>query len=374
MATMDLNLLEALSSSFGPSGHEVEPLRLVKQAAEPYTDEFLTTGLQSLVFTKKGRAEAPRVLIAGHADEIGFVVSGMEKGFLTFWQLGGWWDQTLLSTRVIVRTSKGDLIDGIICAKPPHIVDPEERKSVVTKDKMYIDVGCTSNEELKELGIRMGDPVVPHSEFQILNRKRIKKSENGGETETQEVQLALGKAFDNRVGCFIALEVLKRLGSDHPNTYYGAATTQEEVGLRGARTTAGLVQPDVAFALDVDISGDVPGVPPTKAPTKMSAGVSIVTYDGSMIPNPRLLEFAVQTAEENNIEYQFSHLRGGGTDAGVFQFTGVGCPSLTLNVSTRHIHSPYGYIDLADVEATINLCVAMLKKLDAATVQSFTEI
>ncbi|MHA2231788.1 MAG: M42 family metallopeptidase [Candidatus Hodarchaeales archaeon] len=372
MAELDIALLEKLSNSFGPSGFEIDPLRLMKEAAKGYADEFMATKLYSLVFNKKGAAERPKVLMAGHVDEIGFCVNSFEDGYLTFLQLGGWWDQSLLTQSVLVRTRKGDYIEGVIAAKPPHILDPEEAKKVVTKDKMFIDVGCASDDEVKDLGIRTGDPIVPDSKFRLLTRKRIKKNDDG-KKETREVNLALGKAFDDRIGAFVALEVLKRLGSDHPNTYYGAATTQEEVGLRGARTTTHLVQPDVAFALEVDIAGDVPGVPKTKALAKMSEGCSILTYDGSMIPNTNLVNFAIDTAEEEDIKYQLSQIPRGGTDAGAFHVLREGCPSLVIGIPTRHIHSHNGILDLADVEEAVKLCTAMVKKLDEKTVKSFTE-
>lgn len=373
MAELDIALLEKLSNSFGPSGFELDPLRIIKEAVKDTADEITSTKLFSLVFNKNGAANRPRILMAGHIDEIGFCVNGFEDGYLTFLQLGGWWDQSLLTQRVLVRTRKGDYVDGVIAAKPPHILDPEEAKKVVTKDKMFIDVGCASDDEVKDLGIRIGDPIMPNSTFKLLNRKRIKKNDDG-KKETRDVTLALGKAFDDRIGAFVAVEVLRRLGSDHPNTYYGAATTQEEIGLRGARTTTHLVRPDAAFAIEVDIAGDVPGVPKTKAPAKMSEGCSILTYDGSMIPNTNLLNFAIDTAEEEGIKYQLSQVPRGGTDAGAFHVLFEGCPSLVIGIPTRHIHSHNGILDLADVEEAVKLCTAMVKKLDEKTVQSFTEI
>ncbi len=373
MPELDINLFERLCNSFGPSGFEIDPLRIIKDAAKNHCDEFMSTKLFSLVFKKKGLSEDPKVLVAGHIDEIGFCVNGFEDGYLTFLELGGWWDQTLLTQRVLIRTRKGNLINGVIAAKPPHVLDPEELKKVVTKNQMFIDVGCASNDELKELGIRIGDPIVPDSKFKILKRKRIEKKDNG-EKESRDVTLAVGKAFDDRVGALVAVEIAKRLGNDHPNTYFGSATTQEEVGLRGARTTTHLVKPDVAFAIDVDIAGDVPGVKKTKAPSKMSHGVSISTYDSSMIPNQNLLNFAIDTAEEEGIKYQLGQTPKGGTDAGAFHLLLEGCPSLYLGIPTRHIHSHNGMLDLDDVEQTIKLCTAMVKKLTKKRVDSFTEI
>jgi len=351
----------------------LDPLRITKEAIKDYSDKSFSTKLFSLIFNKRGTSDNPRVLLAGHVDEIGFCVNSFEDGYITFLELGGWWDQSLLTQRVLIRTRKGELIPGVIAAKPPHVLDPEDLKKVLTKDKMYIDVGCASNDEIEDLGIRTGNPIVPDSRFEILKRKRIKKNDEG-KKESRDVTLALSKAFDDRIGVLIAVEVLKRLGSDHPNTFYGAATTQEEVGLRGARTTTHLVKPDVAFSIDVTIAGDVPGIEKKKACAKMSEGVVITTYDSSMIPNANLVNFAIDTAEDEGIKHQLSQISRGGTDAGAIHLLLEGCPSLAIGIATRHIHSHNGMLDLGDVEEAVKLCTAMVKKLDERTVKSFTEI
>ncbi|MFW9994054.1 MAG: M42 family metallopeptidase [Candidatus Odinarchaeota archaeon] len=320
--------------------------------------------------------KGPKIMIAGHMDEIGFIITGInDKGFLTFNQLGGWWDQTLLSQRVLIRVKDGTKIPGIIVAKPPHVIAPEERNKVVQKANMFIDVGCKSKKEIEKLGIRIGDPAVPESKFQLLNRTQIIKDEKSKEEKEKEVTLAIGKAFDDRLGAFMAAEVVRRLKEvNHPNQVYGVATVQEEIGLRGATTAAQIIQPDTGFALEVDISGDVPGVEKTKAPTEMSKGVSILTGDASMIPNPRLKDFVIDIAEEMNIDYQLSLVMGGGTDAGKIHITGAGCPSLVISVPTRHIHSHNGMFDVADLEKAVDLVVEVIKRLDQETVDSFTEI
>lgn len=315
-------------------------------------------------------------MLAGHMDEIGFIITGINKqGYLTFNQLGGWWDQTLLSQRVIIRVRDGTKLRGIIVAKPPHILDPEERKKVVKKEKMFIDVGCKSKKEVEALGIKIGDPAVPDSQFELLKRTQLIKEKD--EEKKKEVTLAIAKGFDDRIGAFIAAEVIRRLkeeGIEHPNQIFGVATVQEEVGLRGARTAAHMIQPDVGFALEVDIAGDVPGVEKIKAPSEMSKGVSILTADASMIPNPRLKHFILDIAQEKKINHQLSFVMGGATDAGVIHITGVGCPSLVIGVPTRHIHSHNGILDLGDVDKAVNLLVEVIKRLDQETVDSFTKI
>jgi endoglucanase len=314
------------------------------------------------VFKKAGDAERPHVLLAGHVDELGFIITGVEKqtGFLTFSPLGGWFDQVLLGQRVVVRTSRGDLL-GVISSKPPHILPPEELDKVVKKDKMFIDVGATSKEDAEKMGVRIGDPVVPWSPFAPLR--------NG--------KMAMAKAFDDRIGVFVAMQVLRGLKQDrvrHPNTVFGAATVMEEVGLRGATTVSHLVDPDVGLVLEVDIAGDVPEIKPQDAPSRLGKGPSILTFDASMIPNPALKEFVIETAKENGIPHQLSFVAKGGTDAGRIHIHKIGCPSIVIGVPTRHIHSHAGLLSLEDVENAVRLTLELVKKLDSKTAKSLTAV
>lgn len=355
-----LSLLKEMLESFGPSGFERETATIVKKAVKAYVDETTTDKLGSVIFSHKGISERPRVLLAGHIDEVGFVVSGIDEktGFLTFNPLGGWWDQVLLSQRVVVRTEKGD-VQGVIAAKPPHLLSPEEQKKVVEKKTMHIDIGATDKKEAEKMGVKMGDPVVPWSPFSTIR--------NG--------KLGMGKAFDDRIGAFIAIEVVRRLSEEktrHPNTVYGAATVQEEVGARGAATVAHIVDPDVAIVLEVDIAGDVPGVQPSEAPTRMGKGPSILTYDASMIPNQPLKQFVIDMAEKLKIPYQLSMVAVGGTDASRIHMSRAGCPSIVISVPTRHIHSHVGILSLEDVENAIKLTLELVKRFDKKTVNSFT--
>lgn len=354
-----LKLMAEMMDAFGPSGFEREINRIVKKEVEPYVDEIFTDKLGSVAFQLNG--DGPKVLLAGHTDEIGFIISSVTKeGFLTFNQLGGWWDQVLLAQKVIIRGKKGDVI-GIIASKPPHIIPMEERKKVVVKRNMFIDIGVCSKEEVEEAGIRVGDPVVPWSPFQTLHDGKV----------------GMGKAFDDRIGAFVIMEAMRRIkeqGIEHPNVIIGAATVQEEVGLRGAQTMAQTVNPDVAIVVEVDIAGDVPGIKPHEAATKMGAGPGMITYDRSMIPNQGLKEFVLDTASQAQIPVQLSQMAGGGTDAGRIHLNSSGCPSIVLTVPTRHIHSHIGLLSLKDTENMIRLIVELLRKLDWDTVKGFSEL
>ncbi|MDH3364444.1 MAG: M42 family metallopeptidase [Thermoplasmata archaeon] len=366
--------LENLCNSFGPSGFEKEPTRIMRDYVHKYSDNVMTDNLGSLLFTKKGRSDRPVVLLPAHVDEIGFIVSSVnELGFLTFNPLGDWFDQVLLGQRVKVKTSKG-MIPGIIAAKPPHLLPHSERAKMVAQDKMFIDVGASNEDEAKAMGIKIGNPVVPDSSYSTIKKKVVRDGRRRG----SEV-IAIGKAFDNRSGAFIAAEVvriLKEDNIDHPNTVVGAATTQEEVGLRGARTTAYLVKPEVCLTIDVDLAGDVPGIEAKDAPTKMGLGPSITTYDSSMIPNQGLLEFVLKVAEGAKIPYQLSQTGGdgGATDAGIVHMSNAGCPTLVIGVPTRHVHAHAGMMSLKDIENTTKLLVEVIMRLDRKTAEGFSAV
>lgn len=357
-----LALLKELSESFGPSGFEQEPAAVVRREGSKYADEVLYDKIGSVILKKRGTSDSPKILMAGHMDEVGFVVTGIDPltGYLMFAPLGGWFDQVLLGHRVTVRTRKGDVL-GVIAAKPPHLLTDEEKEKVVKKENMFIDVGSDSSTVTsEELGVRIGDPAAPYTQFTMVRGNRV----------------AVGKAFDDRVGTFVGLEVLRRIAVNkvqHPNTLFVGGTVQEEVGLRGASTVASVVDADVAFALEVDIAGDVPGIKPNEAPTKMGKGASILTFDSSMIPNQELKKFVIDIAESEGIPYQLSTVTRGGTDAARFNLNKAGCPALVISVPTRHIHSHESIVDTKDIDATANLVVALVRELDQKTVKSFTQ-
>jgi endoglucanase len=353
-----LKIMKKMMEAFGPSGFEREINQIIKEYMEPYSDEIITDNLGTVAFICKGIG--PKVLLAGHTDEIGFIISSItDDGYLTFKQLGGWWDQVLLAQRVIIRGSKGD-VRGVIASKPPHILPTEERKKLVEKSSMFIDIGVSSNEEVVNAGIRIGDPAIPWSPFSLLNEKKV----------------AMGKAFDDRIGAFVFMEVMRRIKENlvsHPNTIYGAATVLEEVGLRGAQTIAHKIDPDIAIVLEVDIAGDVPGIKPYEAQTKMGKGPGLLTYDHTMIPNQPFKEFVIEIAKTAQIPLQLS-LVSGGTDGGKIHMNKTGCPTIVLTIPTRHIHSHVGLLSLKDTENLIRLVIEILKKLDSDVVKSFTII
>jgi putative aminopeptidase FrvX len=350
-------LLKEITEAGGVPGYESEVRAIMRR----YLDGVAVIEqdkMGSIIGKHVGAGEHPRVMLAGHMDEIGFMVKLITKeGFVKFQSLGGWWDQVLLGHRVVVKTAKGDLI-GVLGAKPPHLLDAEERKKVVEQKDMYIDVGACSEEEVREMGVRPGDPILPVSEFTVMANS----------------QSYLSKAFDNRVGCALAVQALDQLaGEGHPNTVYAVGTVQEEVGLRGAKTSAFVINPDVAIILEVDIAGDVPGIKPEESAIKMGGGPTLLVYDARMIPNLKLRDLVIATAEELQIPLQFSAMAGGATDGGMIHLHNEGVPTVVIGVPTRHIHSHNAILRRDDYDRALKLVVGLVKKLDAEAVAGLTD-
>ncbi len=350
-----LKMLKDLTEAPGVPGQE-QPVRDIMARYLSPLGEVMTDNLGSIVAYRTGRGvdrdKAPRVLMAGHLDEVGFLVTLIDDdGFLKFQTLGGWWEQVMLAQRVIVRTRKGDLT-GVFGSKPPHILSAEDKKKMVEKSEMFIDIGVLSREEAIEAGVRPGDPVIPVCPF----------------TPLANPKMLLSKAWDNRFGCALAVQALKDLAEDHPNTVYAGATVQEEVGLRGAATLANLVKADVAISLDVGIAGDTPGIKKHEAQGKLGKGPVILIFDGSLIPNLKLRNLFVDVAEEEGIPYQFDSVAAGGTDGGRFQLAYEGVPAINIGIPARYIHSATSIVNLDDFLNASKLVAGVIKRLDADTV------
>ncbi len=357
MDEFSLELLRELTEAPGLPGHEGQVRKLVAEKVQPFA-ETSCDRMGNIICKKKGTAEAPRVMVPGHMDEIGFVVKGItDDGYLRFAALGGWWDHVVLAQRVVVHTRKGTL-PGVVGSKPPHILSEEERRKLVKREDMFVDVGARDKKEAtRKLGIRVGDPIVPVCPFtRMKNRK-----------------LLMGKAFDDRLGVALFVDLLRKLARvKHPNSVFGVGTVQEEVGTRGAETAADAVQPDVALVLDVGIATDIPGFrPEDKDKGTLGKGPQICFLDAGMIPNLRLRDFMVDLAEEKKIPYQVSMLERGATDGRPIHIHGIGVPTVYIGVPTRYIHSHAGIIHSDDYTNALRLLVEAVKRLDEATVRSF---
>jgi len=349
-------LLKELTEAPGVSGYESEIRKIMRRHLEPVAT-IEQDRMGSIIGVQRGTRENPRIMLAGHMDEVGFMVKLITKeGFIKFVTLGGWWDQVALAQRVTVLTRNGE-VPGVIGAKPPHLLQPEERKKVLQLRDMYVDVGATNREEVETMGVRPGDPMIPICPFTIMSTS----------------QTYMSKAWDDRVGCALAIQALEQLAAiEHPNTVYGVGTVQEEVGLRGARTTAHAISPDVGIILEVGIAGDVPGIKEEESPVKLGSGPVLLVFDASMIPNLGLRNLVIDTAEELDINLQFDAMQRGGTDGGAIHLHAEGVPSIVLGVASRHIHSHASIIHRQDYDDALRLIVELVKRLDAETVAGLT--
>lgn len=350
-------LIQELCEAHGPSGYE-GPVREVFRGWIGDAAEISQDRLGSIVATNVGQADGPKVMLAGHLDEIGFMVTRIDDdGFLFFQTIGGWWEQVMLAQRVAIRTSRGSIVTGVVGSKPPHVLQAEARQKPVEKRRMFIDIGARSREDVEAVGVRPGDPIAP-----ICPTERLANP-----------QYILAKAWDNRYGCAVVIETMRGLrGQAHPNTVYGVATVQEEVGLRGAQTSAQMLSPDVAISLDVGIAGDTPEMEAYESATKLGAGPTILLYDGSMIPNQALRRFVEQVAREEGIPFQHDAIAAGGTDGGAIHRVHSGVPTVVVGVPVRYIHSAAAVFHEGDYRSAVQLVGALVRRLDRSAVDSFT--
>jgi endoglucanase len=259
----------------------------------------------------------------------------------------------MLAQRVEVYTREGPVI-GVIGSKPPHILEPEERKKMMEKKAMFIDIGASSRAEAESWGVRPGDPVVPVCPFTVMRNQK----------------LLMAKAWDNRFGCALAIEIVRQLQNEaHPNVVYAVGNVQEEVGLRGATTMTNLLAPDIGFAFDTGIAGDTPGVDPDSASGALGRGPVMLLYDATMVPHTGLRNLVMDVASANDIPLQLDRLGMGGTDAGRIHIYGAGVPSLVIGVPVRYIHTHAAIMHIDDFTNAAKLLVAIIKRLDAETVQ-----
>ncbi|MBW6440489.1 M42 family metallopeptidase [Patescibacteria group bacterium] len=340
------NLLEKLSNAHGISGHEKKVRAILEKEISPYVDEVYTDKLGNLIATKNG--DGPVVMIAAHMDEIGFMVKYIDdNGFIYFSKSGGWFDQTLLNQRVLIHTKNKSII-GVVGSKPPHIMKAEESKKVISIGDMYLDIGANDKKDAEKIGVRVGDTITLDRKFESL----------AGDMVT-------GKAFDNRAGIVMMIEAARLISKSKVKAkVHFVGTVQEEVGLKGARTSAYSLNPDVAIATDVNIPGDHPGVEKKQSSLSIGEGPSITVSDAQgvgIVVSQSVLEWMKETSENAKIPYQLSVTEGGMTDAAIINMTKEGIPSGGLCVATRYIHSPVEVLDLKDLKQCANLIAECIK-------------
>lgn len=352
-------LLINLTEANGIGGNEGQVRELFKQETQDVAETFVQDGLGGIFAQHTGNAEGPRVMIAGHLDEVGFMVTQItDKGFLKFQTIGGWWSQVVLAQQVTVTTRSGKTFHGVTGAKPPHVLTAEARQKPIDIKDIFVDLGASSKEQVLEWGIRPGDMITPYIKTQRLNG----------------TPFLLGKAWDNRIGVAVAIEVLKNLAaSGHDTVLFAGANVQEEVGLRGAKVATHLIQPDISIALDTGTAGDTPGMTPQEADSVLGQGPQVIVFDASMIGHKGFREFVVDIAEAEGIPFQYTFIPGGGTDAGSQHQALNGVPSIAITVPVRYLHSHTSVIHEDDFVNTVKLVTAIIKKLNNDSLKTIHE-
>ncbi len=355
-------LLQRLADAPSPSGAE-EPVRALMAAElKPFATEPLRyDGMGALIAQQGSTAKdggGPRVMIDAHMDELGGMVRRVTpNGFLTMQMLGGWLDQALVDQRWIIIGSKGP-VHAVTGIRDIHVITPNERTAVQPREQVFLDVGAKSAAEAAALGLSPGDPVVPDSPFVSLNG-------TGN---------YLAKAWDDRVGCAVLVEAMRRTAKlPHANQLFFVATTQEEVGLRGARTAAQTVKPDIGIALEGGIAGDTYGGHLEETQAKLGGGPGLFLYDSSTIANRKMVAFTKQMAAANNIPLQLDLVQGYGDDSAEIQTTNGGTPTVNLVAPIRYTHAHNGILNRKDFDQLVDLVVAMVTHLDDRTVHGLRD-
>ncbi|WOO87571.1 M42 family metallopeptidase [Mollicutes bacterium LVI A0039] len=326
-------------------GNEDAMRELMHELNDEFADEVFHDGIGSYI-AKKGNG-GPKVMIAGHMDEVGFIVKRIDdNGFVYFSTVGGWFYNVMLSQEYTITTEDGTELIAVSGSKPPHILTPEDRKKPVEIDKMFLDLGVGSKQEVLDLGVQVGDMITPRIEGKELNNEKY----------------LLGKAWDNRVGCAIVSEVLRTHSAD--NTLYAVGTVQEEVGLRGAKTSSQMIMPDIAISIDTGIAGDTPGITADEADNKIGQGPLLFVKDGGLISHRGFLKFAKSVAKELDIPFQLEFLGGGSQDGAAISQSGSGCPTIVISLATRYIHSHTSIIHRDDYENAVKFVEAIVARLD----------
>lgn len=344
-------LLEKLSNAFGAPGFESE----VAQVAKAYIEDCAHTRTDKTgnLFIQYPNANEKKinVLLDAHQDEVGFMVRTIRpNGMLEFLPLGGWVTSNIPAQPVWIKTRSGKKIKGITASTPPHFMTQAEKNKSLDIEDLVIDVGACSKDQIRELGIEVGDPVVPAVQFENLTER----------------QLYLGKAFDCRIGCSALLEVFKEFASEQENADFnltGALAVQEEIGVRGAQIIANTVPADLAIVFEGAPADDTFSEE-YHIQTGLGRGVMIRHLDGGMITHPGLINFALKVAEEEDIPVQRAVRKSGGTNGGIYHLAQKGIPTLVISIPVRYAHTHYGFSAHSDYENAKKLALALLRRMD----------
>jgi endoglucanase len=333
---MNFELLKRLCETPGVPSRE-EPIRkVVIEEMRPLVDALTVDAMGNVIGHRRGTG-GPKVMLAAHMDEIGFLVKHIDdKGFLRLQPVGGFDARVLIAQRVYVHGMYGDRLLGALMPgqKATHLLTDEERNKPPKLEELFVDLGLTAAEVKNK--VEIGCPVTLARTAEIV----------GGNV--------VSKTLDNRVSVFVMLEALRQLGATQAEVF-AVASVQEEVGLRGVAPAAYEIEPDIGIAIDVTLAGDYPGSVEHEQVTRLGAGVAIKIMDGSLICHPKLVRHFRDIAQEHNIPYQLEVLPRGGTDAGGIQRTRGGVPSFTLSIPCRYVHTVNETASISDIECAILL-------------------
>lgn len=325
--------------------------KIMVEHMKPLADKLSYDGLGSVIAVQG--ATGPRIMVDAHMDELGGIIRRVTNdGYLTMQMLGGWLDQALVDQRWVIIGSKGP-VRAVTGIRDIHIVPQEERNKVYPREWIFLDVGAKNAAEVAAMGLEPGDPVTPDAPFAVMNG----------------TQNYLGKGWDDRVGCAVVIEAMKRLAHvPHPNQIYWVATVQEEIGLRGAHTASDVVKPEIGIAIEGGVTRDSPKVGPEEAQEVLGGGPGIFLYDSSALPNRKLVALVKQSAKEKSIPLQPDVIQGYGDDSAEMQKSSGGAPTVNLVVPVRYTHAHNGIMNRGDFDKMVELLVTVLQKLDAKTV------
>lgn len=323
-------LIQKLTETYGPSGHEEQIREVIRAEVAPLADEIQVDVLGNLIAVKKGQGGGKKIMLSAHMDEIGVIISYVDdKGFLRIQPIGGVDLATLVGGRV-------QFADGAIGVLAPEKRDEYRKEPELSK--LFVDVGATSRDDAKD---RLGQAAAFLRPFADLGQRIV------------------AKAFDDRIGCAVLIEVLRRL-DETPHEVYFVFSVQEEVGLRGARTGAYGLEPEVGIAVDITASADTPEAP--KMAMKLGAGPCIKVKDGGMLAHPGVKNLLIEAAEAMGIPYQLEVLAGGSTDAAAIQLSRGGVAAGCVSLACRYYHTPSEMLDMDDVDNTVELLLAALRQ------------
>lgn len=342
-------LLQELVETPGVSGNEHQIRETIREKVEDIADDIEVDNMGNLI-ARKGDGDMT-LMIAAHMDQIGLTVKRIdENGFLKLSKVGGMFETGVINQRFRIHTSDGEDIYGVASAKPPHLQKGKDDniREVPKMSNLFIDIGAEDREDAEEMGVRVGDYISYDRDLEELGNDYV-----------------TAPAFDNRVGCLVAIEALKRFDGDYELAV--VFSTQEEVGTKGARTSAFGIDPDVALAVDISMAGGVPGIEPDESDVETGSGVGIDMLQAGgrgLITPEKVRNWLLETAEEEDYNYHRALYEGGSTDAASIYISRDGIPTGSIGVPTRHIHSPAEVVKISDIEDTIEFMEDAFRTLE----------